>query len=94
MADNREPKTKGWIQRFNQQPMSVRLVALLVLGGLAVLLSKWLILILLIALGLWPITLLIGLIVLGIYARLDAQRGWPWMKDWLQERLRERGTRG
>lgn len=38
------------------------------------------------ALGLWPITLLIGL---GVLALMSTRRGgWPWMKEWLSTRLR------
>jgi simple sugar transport system permease protein len=68
-------------------PMWAR-VLLLALGvGIAVLISKWLILLLLIALGLWPLTLLIGL---GILALVSTRRGgWPWMREWLTTRLRQ-----
>jgi ABC-type uncharacterized transport system permease subunit len=74
-------------QRVASWPLWLRLILLAVLVGAAVLLSKWLILLLLIALGLWPITLLIGL---GIMALVATRRGgWPWMKDWLVARLRQ-----
>jgi simple sugar transport system permease protein len=63
-------------------------VALLaVLVGVAVLLSKWLVLILLIALGLWPITLLVGLAALALFS--IPRGGWPWMRAWLGARLRD-----
>jgi ABC-type uncharacterized transport system permease subunit len=48
--------------------------------------SKWLILILLLAIGLWPLTLLLGLVVLAMVSIWSG--GWPWMKDWLNRRLR------
>jgi simple sugar transport system permease protein len=74
-------------RRIASWPLWLRLVLLAALVGVAVLLSKWLILILLIGLGLWPITLLIGL---GILALIATKRGgWPWMKDWLVARLRQ-----
>ena len=50
------------------------------------LLSKWLVLILLVALGLWPLTLLLGLVVLALIS--TRRGGWPWMKEWLSTRLR------
>jgi simple sugar transport system permease protein len=56
-----------------------------ILIAVLVLLSKWLILILLLALGLWPLTLLIGLAVLGLVA--TRRGGWTWMKGWLATRL-------
>jgi simple sugar transport system permease protein len=59
------------------------LVALLVVFFL---LRDPLVLLLLIALGLWPLTLLLGL---GVLAVISTRRGgWPWMKDWLGKRLR------
>jgi len=74
-------------QRIASWPLWLRLVLLAALVGVAVLLSKWLILLLLIGLGLWPITLLIGL---GILALIATKRGgWPWMKSWLVARLRQ-----
>jgi simple sugar transport system permease protein len=67
-------------------PLWVRLVVLAVLVGAAVALSKWLVLLLLIALGLWPITLLVGLVGLTLFS--IPHGGWPWMRSWLAERLR------
>jgi len=49
-------------------------------------LSKWLVLLLLIALGLWPLTLLVGLVALALFS--IPHGGWPWMRSWLGERLR------
>jgi simple sugar transport system permease protein len=57
-----------------------------VLAIIAILVSKWLILLLLLALGLWPITLLIGLVALAIAS--IGRGGWSWMKQWLAARLR------
>jgi simple sugar transport system permease protein len=63
------------------------LILLVVIVGLSVLLSKWLILLLLIALGLWPLTLLVGLGILGLFS--TKRGGWRWIKAWLSARLRQ-----
>jgi general nucleoside transport system permease protein len=63
----------------------VRLAVAVVLIAAAVLLSKWLVLVLLIALGLWPLTLAIGLLVLVVISIFKG--GWPWLKGWLRARL-------
>jgi ABC-type uncharacterized transport system permease subunit len=82
-----EERTSGFTQRIAALPLWTRLVLLAVLVGLAVLFSKWLVLILLIALGLWPITLLVGLVALALFS---IQRGgWSWMRPWLGARLRD-----
>jgi hypothetical protein len=47
--------------------------------------SKWLILLLLVALGLWPSPCCSGW---QCWPDLDSAGGWPWMKDWLSSRLR------
>jgi len=67
--------------------MWLRLVLLAVVVGVGLLLSKWLVLILLIALGLWPITLLIGLVALALFS--IPRGGWTWMRSWLGGRLRD-----
>ena len=67
-------------------PLWARLAIVALLAAIAILLSKWLILLLLLALGLWPITLLLGLIVLAVVSIWHG--GWPWMKEWLSTRLR------
>jgi ABC-type uncharacterized transport system permease subunit len=78
--------TTGLVQRIAALPQWARLGGLAVLVLLAALISKWLVLILLIALGLWPLTLLIAL---GVLALLATRRGgWAWMKEWLSSRLR------
>jgi ABC-type uncharacterized transport system permease subunit len=78
--------TPGLVERIAALPGWARLAILAVLVILAALVSKWLVLILLIALGLWPLTLLIAL---GVLALLATKRGgWPWMKEWLSSRLR------
>ena len=64
----------------------MRLAIVALLATIAILLSKWLILLFLVALGLWPITLVIGLVVLAIISIWHG--GWPWMKHWLTTRLR------
>jgi len=74
------------IRRIAAQPLWVRLVMLAVLVALMVLASKWLILLLLIALGLWPLTLLVGLGILAIVSR--KRGGWAWMRAWLGARMR------
>jgi ABC-type uncharacterized transport system permease subunit len=79
----KEPSGSG--QRIAALPGWVRLAILLALVAVAVLLSKWLILILLIAIGLWPITLLLGLVALVVLSIWKG--GWPWMKSWLGARL-------
>lgn len=57
-----------------------------VLVATAILFSKWLVLFLLVILGLWPITLLVGLALLAL---ISTQRGGrPWLKAWLGTRLR------
>jgi ABC-type uncharacterized transport system permease subunit len=76
----------GLVQRIAALPLWVRLAVLTVLLIVVVLISKWLVLLFLIALGLWPITLLIAL---GALALISTRRGgWPWMKEWLGTRLR------
>jgi len=73
--------------RIAAWPVWARLILLAAGAGLVALLSKWLILVLLIALGLWPIVLLLGLGVLAIISTRHG--GWPWMKEWLAARLRQ-----
>lgn len=84
MAEERKPS--GLKARLAALPRWARLALLAVLVAAAILLSKWLILLLLIALGLWPIVSLLGL---GALALLSTRRGgWSWMKSWLGARLR------
>lgn len=82
-----EERTSGLTQRIAALPLWVRLALLAVLVGVGVLLSKWLVLILLIALGLWPITVLVGLAALALLS--IPRGGWPWMRTWLGARLRD-----
>jgi general nucleoside transport system permease protein len=63
----------------------VKLAVTVVLIAVAVLLSKWLVLALLIALGLWPLTLAFGLLLLVVISLFKG--GWPWLKGWLGTRL-------
>jgi len=73
-------------QRIAALPLWTRLVLLAALIIVVVLLSKWLVLLLLIGLGLWPLTWLVGL---GVLALISTRRGgWPWLKAWLVGRLR------
>ena len=84
--DKRDSKTPALRQRLGALPLWARVVLLAVVVALLVLFSKPLILILLVALGLWPLGLLVGLIVLAI---LSSRRGgWPWFKEWISTRLR------
>jgi ABC-type uncharacterized transport system permease subunit len=76
----------GLGQRISALPLWVRLAVVAVLAGVAVSLSKWLVLLLLIALGLWPITLLVLLVGLALFS--IPRGGWPWMRSWLGDRLR------
>ncbi len=82
-----EERTSGFTQRIAALPLWIRLVSLVALVGLAVLFSKWLVLLLLIALGLWPITVLIGLVALALFSL--PRGGWSWMRPWLGARLRD-----
>ena len=82
-----EERTSGLTQRIATLPLWMRLALLAVLVGVAVLLSKWLVLILLIALGLWPITVLVGLAALALFS--IPRGGWSWMRPWLGARLRD-----
>jgi simple sugar transport system permease protein len=74
------------VQRLGAQPLWLRALLLVALIVVVALFSKWLILILLLALGLWPITLLLGLAILALISTRSG--GWPWMKEWLSTRLR------
>jgi ABC-type uncharacterized transport system permease subunit len=82
-----EERTPDLTQRIAAAPLWIRLVLLAVLVGVGVLLSKWLVLILLLALGLWPITVLIGLAALALFS--IPRGGWSWMRSWLGARLRD-----
>ncbi len=85
MAENQGSTNTSWGQRIAALPLWARLIILVVLVGAAALLSKWLVLIFLIAFGLWPLTLLLGL---GVLALISTRRGgWPWMKEWLSSGL-------
>jgi ABC-type uncharacterized transport system permease subunit len=86
VTEERTPKQSGLRHRIASLPRLVRLALLAILVLAAVLLSRWLMLILLVALGLWPITLLLGLVVLALSSIWMG--GWPWMKEWLGARLR------
>ncbi len=85
MADEQKSQP-GLRQRIASLPLRVRLVLLAALVAVGVLASKWLILVFLVALGLWPITLVLGLLLLALISRWRG--GWPWMKEWLGARLR------
>jgi ABC-type uncharacterized transport system permease subunit len=82
-----EEHSAGLTERIAALPLWVRLVALTALLGVAVLFSKWLVLILLIALGLWPITVLVSLVGLALFS--IPRGGWSWMRPWLAARLRD-----
>jgi simple sugar transport system permease protein len=84
LADERKPS--GLTARLAALPAWARPVLLVALVGVALLINKWLILILLLMLGLWMIVLLIGLAVLAIAS--TRRGGWTWMKRWLGDHLR------
>ena len=86
MAENQVSESSYWGQRIAALPVWARMIILLVLVGVTVLLSKWLVLILLVVLGLWPLTLLLGLAVLALIS--TRRGGWPWMRAWLTSRLK------
>jgi ABC-type uncharacterized transport system permease subunit len=83
LAEKQTPPGLG--QPIAALPSWSKLAAVAVLIALAVLFSKWLVLILLIALGLWPLTLLLGLLILAIVSIWHG--GWAWMREWLRARL-------
>jgi ABC-type uncharacterized transport system permease subunit len=85
LADERTSRL-GLKEQVARLPLVVRLGLLAALIAAGVLASRWLILILLVALGLWPITLALGLIILAVVS--NGRGGWPWMKEWLGARLR------
>jgi ABC-type uncharacterized transport system permease subunit len=74
-------------ERIAGLPLWLRLVTAAILVGAALFLSKWLVLLLLLALGLWPITVLVGLVALALFSL--SRGGWSWMRSWLGERLRD-----
>jgi ABC-type uncharacterized transport system permease subunit len=79
-------KGSGLRHRIASVPRLVWLVLLAILVYATVRFSQWLMLILLVAIGLWPITLLLGLIVLALSSIWMG--GWPWIKGWFGTRLR------
>lgn len=81
-----EKRSSGLAQRVAALPRWARLAVWGVLAAAAILLSKWLVLFLLVALGLWPITLLVGLALLALIS--TRRGGRPWLKAWLGARLR------
>ena len=85
MADEQRSQT-GIRHQIARLPLAVRLVLLAALVAVGVLASKWLVLLLLVAMGLWPITLVLGLLLLALISVWRG--GWPWMKEWLGTRLR------
>jgi ABC-type uncharacterized transport system permease subunit len=86
LAENQSSGRASWTQRLAALPVWARWALLIAVVGVVVLISKWLVLLLLLAMGLWPITLLVGL---GVLALVSTRRGgWPWMKEWLKARLR------
>jgi hypothetical protein len=60
VAENQTPGRTAWAQRFAALPVWVRWALLIVLVAVVVLISKWLVLVLLLAMGLWPLTLGLG----------------------------------
>jgi ABC-type uncharacterized transport system permease subunit len=86
LAESSSDSHASWGQRFAKLPLWARALIGVALLALAVFLSKWLVLLLLVAMGLWPLTLLIGV---GILAIFSARRGgWSWMRSWLATQAR------
>ncbi|HUV94878.1 MAG TPA: ABC transporter permease [Anaerolineae bacterium] len=85
MAEERA--SPGRVQKIAGLPLWVRLLAIVVLVGLAVAMSDWLVLLLLIALGLWPITVLLGLAGLALFSM--GRGGLSWLRTWLGARVRD-----
>jgi ABC-type uncharacterized transport system permease subunit len=86
LARERTDSRSRLSQRIAALPLWVRLAFLVVVAGVVVLINQSLVLLMLVALGLWPITLLVGL---GILALISTRRGgWTWMREWLSTRLR------
>ncbi|MGD8398891.1 MAG: ABC transporter permease, partial [Anaerolineae bacterium] len=85
MTDRQTPQP-GLRDRISSYPAWTRWLAGAVLVGLAVWLSKWLILALLLILGLWPLFIVAGLVVLAVVSIWRG--GWSWLKMWLSTRLR------
>jgi ABC-type uncharacterized transport system permease subunit len=86
VAEQQTPTRRNIRQRFAGLPLWARLAFLALVGVVLVLLRAQLILITLIALGLWFITVLLGLVLLALVS--TRRGGWPWMKDWLGTHLR------
>jgi simple sugar transport system permease protein len=85
LDEKQQTMKPGLGQRISEQPLWVRLVLIVITVGFIVILRKALVLILLVALGLWPITLLLGFCVLAIVSTRHGGR--QWMKEWLSKRL-------
>jgi simple sugar transport system permease protein len=86
VARNPTPREPASRQEAGGLSRWLRLAAFLALATLAIVFSRWLVLVLLIVLGLWPAALVLGLIVLAIVSIWRG--GWSWMKNWLGTRLR------
>ena len=86
MTEEGTSKGSGLRHRIASVPRLVWLVLLAILVYATVRFSQWLMLILLVAIGLWPITLLLGLIVLALSSIWMG--GWSWIKGWFSTRLR------
>jgi simple sugar transport system permease protein len=86
VAEQQAPREASLGQRIGAWPLWVRLLAIAAVVAVVVLASKWLMLVLLLALGLWPISLVLGLIVLALAS--TRRGGWAWMREWLGARLR------
>jgi simple sugar transport system permease protein len=88
LAEERTPPSSGSGEQTGPALYKrwIRIAILVALITAAILLSKWLVLLLLILLGLWPLTLLFGLVILAFISTWYG--GWLWMKEWLRLRLR------
>jgi general nucleoside transport system permease protein len=86
LADRPQNTDPSWGQRFAAFPIWGRVLIGVALIATLVIFSKWLVLLILVAMGLWPLTLVIGLAILAIIS--TRRGGWPWMRSWLAARAR------
>jgi ABC-type uncharacterized transport system permease subunit len=80
------PREPGLKQEARDLTRWARLAGFLVLATIAILFSRWLILLLLVVLGLWPAVLVMGLVVLAVIAIW--RQGWSRIKERSAARLR------
>ena len=86
MARIPTPREPGLKQDKRDLIRWARLAGFLVLATLAILFSRWLILLLLVILGLWPAVLVLGLVILAVIAIW--RQGWSRLRQRLAPRMR------